>query len=249
MSQSQFTRAILDASLPVPEGLLDGHNRPAGARFNVYRNNVVVSLTEAMHSAFPVISKLLGKENMDGVSGLYIRAHPPSSPMMMFYGEHFPAFLAKMKQLGHLGYLADVARLELALRRSYHAADATPITANALGQIAPDTLMQTRLTLAPSIQLVTSPWPIFDIWRYNTNDSAPKPEAVSQDILITRPEFDPIPQRLPVGGAFWISSLMQGQPIGKAHESTQISTPEFDLGATLTLLLQGEAIVNLKTKG
>ncbi len=249
LSQSQFTRAMMDASLPVPDGISDAQKRAAGRRFNVYRNNVAVSLTEAMHAAFPVIAKLLGKENMDGLSSLYLRAHPPSSPLMMFYGEHFPAFLAGMEQLNHLGYLADVARLELALRRAYHAADAAPIAADALAKLSPDALMQTQVTLAPSVQVISSPWPIWDIWHFNTVENAPKPKAVAQDVLITRPEFDPIPHTLPAGGASWISSLMQGERFGDAHDATLNTTPEFDLGATLTLLLQDGAIINLDNKG
>jgi len=238
----------MDASLPVPGGLSDARNRPAGRRFDVYRNNIAVSLTEAMHAAFPVIAKLLGKQNMDGLSGLYLRAHPPSSPLMMFYGEHFPAFIAGLEQLSHLGYLADVARLELALRRTYHAADVPPITAEALAQIPPDALMQTQLTLAPAVQIIASLWPIFDIWHFNTTDGASKPQAVAQDILITRPEFDPIPNVLPTGGAVWITALEQGATIGEAHEITLTNTPEFDLGTTLALLLQGNAIIDFYKK-
>ena len=66
VSQNLFRSALLDPSLPVPGGLTDAEGRPAGARYNVYRNNVAVSLTEALHTGFPIISKLLGKENMDG---------------------------------------------------------------------------------------------------------------------------------------------------------------------------------------
>ncbi|NIZ60058.1 DUF2063 domain-containing protein [Sedimentitalea sp. CY04] len=249
VGEKHFIQAMMDPSLPVPEGLSDSQFRPAGRRFNVYRNNVATSLTAAMHTAFPVITKLLGKENMDGLSGMYLRAHPPTSPIMMFYGADFPVFLAEIKQLDHLGYLADIARLELALRTSYHAADAQPIPADALAQIAPDDLMKTQITLSPSVQLIASAWPIYDIWRFNTQDDAPKPNAGAQDILITRPEFDPIPQLLPAGGADWIMGLMQGATIAEAHDKTLETMPEFDLGATLTLLLQGGAITHLTTKG
>ncbi|MCK5502705.1 MAG: putative DNA-binding domain-containing protein, partial [Tritonibacter mobilis] len=135
--EEQFTRAILDARLPVPEGLLDGVARPAGRRLSVYRNNVAVSLTGALHQGFPVIAKLLGQQNMDGLAAMYLRAHPPSSPLMMHYGANFPEFLENLEQLSHLGYLGDVARLELALRRSYHAGDAAPLDPARLGAMAP----------------------------------------------------------------------------------------------------------------
>ncbi|UWQ34228.1 DNA-binding domain-containing protein [Leisingera sp. M527] len=249
VSQADFTRAMMDAGQPVPDGLVDHQDQPAGRRFSVYRNNVAVSLTEAMHSAFPVIAKLLGKQNMDGLAGIYLRQHPPSSPLMMFYGDHFPAFLEGMEQLKHLGYLGDVARLELALRRAYHAADAAPVPPEDLGALTPGDLMNTRVALAPAVQLLRSPWPIHGLWLYNTEDSAPKPQAQAQDVLITRPEFDPIPQLLPPAGAHWIRALTKGASIGEALEQAAAEDETFDLGATLTLLLQGGAITGLDSKG
>ncbi|WP_298847393.1 DNA-binding domain-containing protein [uncultured Ruegeria sp.] len=244
VSQSEFRAAMMDASAPVPDGLLDAETRPAGRRFSVYRNNVAVSLTEAMHQAFPVITKLLGPQNMDGLAGIFLRQHPPSSPLMMFYGEAFPDFLAGMQQLSHLGYLPDVARLELALRNSYHAADSQPAPAETLA-VDPEKVMQARLRFAPAMQMIRSDWPVHAIWRFNTETDAPKPDARAEDVLITRPEFDPIPQLLPAGGANWIAHMKNGDTIGEAFEKTAVELPEFDLGTTLALLLQGGAITSV----
>jgi hypothetical protein len=200
-----------------------------------------------MHQAFPVITKLLGPQNMDGLAGIFLRRHPPSSPLMMFYGEEFPEFLAGMEQLSHLGYLPDVARLELALRRSYHAADSTGIDPQALA-IDPEKLMAATVEFAPAMALLRSPWPIHAIWRFNTENDAPKPQAQAQNTLITRAEFDPLPNLLPPGGAPWIAALQGGQTIGAAHETALAEHPDFDLGATLALLLQGGAITTLNTE-
>ncbi|MCE8537195.1 putative DNA-binding domain-containing protein [Ruegeria pomeroyi] len=248
VSQDEFHAALLDPGRAIPEGLCDALAHPAGRRFNVYRNNVAVSLTEAMHQAFPVIAKLLGTQNMDGLAGIYLRQHPPTSPLMMFYGETFPEFLAGMRQLSHLGYLSDVARLELALRHAYHAADSTAIDPQVLA-IAPEALMASRLEFAPAMRLLRSPWPIHAIWRFNTEDGAPKPEPEAQDVMITRPEYDPVPQLLPPGGADWVAALQSGATIGAAYEAAAEQTPDFDLGATLALLLQGGAITSLTEQG
>jgi len=248
-SQTMFRTALLDPAKPVPDGLTDGADHPAGARFNVYRNNVAVSLTEALHVAFPVIAKLLGRENMDGLAGLFLRAHPPSSPLMMHYGAALPDFIAGLGQLSHLGYLPDVARLELALRQSYHAADSTGIDPAVLGALSADALLCMGITLTPATVLVRSDWPIHDIWRFNTQDDAPKPAPVAQDVLITRPDFDPVPNLLSDGSADWIATLQQGASIATALQTAQTGTPEFDLTTPLTLLLAGKAIASLDEKG
>lgn len=248
VTQTQFRAALLDPDHPIPGGLSDGADNVAGARFNVYRNNVAVSLTEALHSTFPVIAKLLGTQNMDGLAGMFLRHHPPSSPLMMHYGDAFPDFLAKMEQLSHLGYLPDIAQLELALHRSYHASDSEPIEPETLAGLEPDALMASVITLAPTVEILCSDWPIYDIWRFNSVTDAPEPRPIVQDVVITRAEFDPEPQLLPSGGAIWIRAIADGQTIAQSYEAAIDHDAEFDLGATLAILLQGSGVVSLTQK-
>ena len=68
VSQAKFTQALLNPEAAIPAGLIDPQGRPAGKRFNVYRNNVIVSLMDAMETAFPVIQKLIGAENFRNLS-------------------------------------------------------------------------------------------------------------------------------------------------------------------------------------
>ena len=247
VNQDHFTAALLDAAQPVPHGLSDPEGRGAGKRFDVYRNNVAVSLTEALETAFPVVRKLLGDENFRKVASVFLRAHPPTSPLMMFYGEAMPEFLEHFPPVAKWGYLPDVARLELALRHSYHAADAAPIDPAELQSLAPEALMSARVTLAPSVRLLRSSWPVHALWRFNMEPGAPKPEARAEDVLIVRPEFDPDPVLLPPGAAHFVSALQGGQPLGQAFDEALSEFPEFDLTTTLGLLIGTCALTGLET--
>ncbi len=239
--QSQFSRALLDPEQPVPDGLAGPNGRAAGRRFDVYRNNVVLGLSDALADCFPVIAKLLGADAFAAVARRYVRQHPPETPLMMFYGDAFPAFLAGIEQLGHLGYLADTARLELALRRAYHAADRPALAADRLQALPPEDLMAAKLVFVPALQIVRSDWPIHAIWRFNTEPDAEQPRMAAQDVLITRPGFDPVPVVLPSQAAALLAALMAGVPFGTALEQA----PGVDLAAVLGLLLAQGAIADI----
>lgn len=243
MSQSEFRAALLDPDRPAPEGITDPAGGPAGRRFDVYRNNVTVSLTEALRQAFPVVRKLVGEEFFTAMAREHARAHPPASPLMMFYGAAMPAFLESFPPVANLGYLPDIARLELALRHAYHAADAAPVAPERLQELPPDAFVAARLRLAPAVRIVRSRWPIHAIWTANARDGTAPRQVAAEDVLVVRPDFDPEPRLLPPGAAPFIAAITDGRTVGEALDAAG----EFDLAATLGLLLGGSAIVGIST--
>ncbi len=243
--QSEFVQAILNPGLPVPEGLQNPEGAPAGKRFSVYRNNVAVSLSEALEVTFPVIRKLVGDEFFKAMAGVFLRQHQPNSPVLMFYGAEMPAFLEGFEPVTHLGYLPDVARIELALCRSYHAADTPPLDPTALQAIAPDDLLKIHLHLAPSVHLIRSKWPAGSIFHANSSGGALPTEMHPEDILITRPEFDPAVTTLPPGAGAFIAALIDNKSMGDALKQATITSGDFDLTETLGLLLSAGAITKI----
>ncbi len=242
MRQDAFTKALLDPTLAVPEGLVDAQGRPAGRRFSVYRNNVANSLTEGLEQGFPVIRKLVGDEYFKALAGNFLRAHPPTSKLMMFYGAEMPAFLADFPPLAHLPYLADVARLELALRESYHATDATPIEVEVLSNLAPEAFISARFKLAPALRVVVSRYPVWSIWQANSVVGVPAPVMRPEAAIVIRPGYDPVAHLLPEGGAAFVGALQAGQSIGAAVD---LAGEGFDLSAILGLLIGGGALIEL----
>jgi len=239
-TQTAFRTAILDPASPPPNGVTNPDDVQATKRFDVYRNNVAVSLTDALETAFPVVHKLVGLEFFRAMAGIYLRAHPPKSPVMMFYGDDMPDFLTGFAPARSVPYLPDVARLELALRHSYHAADATPIAPNALAQIAPDMLPNITFSFAPSVFVIPSRYPLQSIWASNTHGTDVMKGA--QPTLITRPDFDPQVDALTPENSNVLTALIAGETLGNAlrHGGTG-----FDFGPLLGLLLARNALTSI----
>jgi hypothetical protein len=243
MIARDFAAALLDPDLPVPAGLTGPQAQPAGRRFGVYRNNVAVSLTRALEDGFPVLRALLGAEFFAAMAGVFLRRHPPDSALLMHYGQDMPAFLAAFPPVAHLPYLPDVARLELALRRAYHATDAAPVPAQRLMALAPDRLAAARLRLAPAVAVIRSAHPLHAIWLAAQAPAERRRFSGAEDVAVLRPGFDPVVRLLPPGGAAFLLALQGGDAIAAAVSA---GGADLDLAATLALLVEGQAITELE---
>lgn len=241
MSPSVFAHAVLTPEAPVPPGLVDPLGRPALRRFDVYRNNVAVSLVAALEEGFPVVRQLVGEAFFAAMALVFLRAHPPQGPVLSGYGAAFPTFLAQFPPVAHLGYLPDMARLELLLRDSYHAADAVPVAADALAALPVAALLASRTLLAPSLRLLPSRWPVQAIWCAHHDGSADAPMQAG-DVVVLRAEFDPRPHLLPAGGL----AVIKGLQAGLTLEAALDAAPGTDLAGVLTLLLGARAIVEVR---
>jgi hypothetical protein len=161
--------------------------------------------------------------------------------MLMLYGAEFPEFLQGFPPVRHLGYLPDVARLDQAMRESYHAEDALALDQAAFQRLIGADLARLRLTLVPSLRLVRSAWPIVSIWAANA-EGGPAPRPGAEDALVLRPEFDPKPRSLPSGGGAFVAGLIAGESLGA---SIDLAGPDLDLPAVLSLMIAGQAITGV----
>ncbi len=241
MTQAAFAQAVIDPQAAIPAGLVDPQGRPAPKRFSVYRNNVASSLTRALEASFPTVRKLVGDAFFAAMAGVFLRAHPPRSRILALYGDEFPGFLERFAPVAQLAYLPDVARLDQAMRESYHAADSEPLPEAAFQRLLGADIAGLRLRLAPSLRLVRSRWPVVAIWTANA-EGGPPPGPGAEDALVLRPEFDPRPHLLTAGGGAFVRCILDGLSLG---ESLDHSAAANDLPAILSLLITGRAIVGV----
>lgn len=236
--QADFARAVLDPAMPVPEHVTSGATARPANRFAVYRNNVIVSLVDALRARFPATEKIVGTEFFVGMSRAFIEMHPPESPLMMAFGDRLPRFIEGFSAAASVPYLADVAWIERARTKAYHAPNASTCDLSNLLSSEPERLYDARLELHPSLGVVRSQFPVVTIWEVNSQDDTypADPDFRSgEDALITRPVLDVMVGRLPAGGARLLAKLQTssfGESVNAAAE-----VPEFDLTSTLAFLI------------
>jgi hypothetical protein len=132
-------------------------------RFNIYRNNLRITLRNALRTTFPAIEKLVGDEYFSALALAFAELHPPRSAIMSDYGDCFPDFLAGLEPLRDYPYVPDVARIEFARVQAYHAADAERFGLQNEASII--RALDTPAKLHPSVTIITSEQPALSIWR------------------------------------------------------------------------------------
>jgi len=241
-----FARALLDPAHAVPSGLVGPDGQPSARRFNVYRNNVVASLTRVLRAAFPATASIVGEEFFAAMARVHVAEEPPASALLFEYGAGFPDFIRRFEPAADLVYLPDVAYIEWAWIEAYHAREARHLGPDAFARMSPDDLPFARLALHPSLHIVRSPFPAATIWRMNTGREALKPVdlgAGAEDVLVVRPDADVAVLALLPGAADFLFALRDMRCILDATAAALDADPRFDLSANLSALIGARIFV------
>lgn len=251
-AQAGFAAAMLDPNRRCPDGLRSWNGSDPAARLAVYRNNVVGSLTDALADTFPVVQQLVGEEFFRAMAGVFVRRSPPRSRVLAQYGEDFPQFVGQFEPARSVPYLADVARLEFARVRAYHAADAEPVSAGDVGLALSsgtrgDRIGDLCLVCHPSVCTLASSFAVVTLWAAHQGDA--DVEAVDVDrgecAVVLREGLGVVVLRAPDGAASFVAAVLQGQRLGEAAATAELAASTFDLTATLSLLLRHGALTSL----
>lgn len=226
-----FAPALLDPMRAAPPVVTGPNGRAAGKRYDVYRNNVTVSLVDALAAIYPAVQRITGLDFFRAMARFHVRENPPTSPLLFEYGRGFPDFIAGYEHAQMMPWLADVARIERAWLDAYHARDAAPLAPAQLAAVAPERLADLVLTPHPATRIVRSQFSAVRIFAAN-RDQSPVGRidaSTPEDALITRAEFDVEVRHLPPGGAVFATSLMAGRPLGEAAAVALEAAADFDI--------------------
>lgn len=236
-TQQDFVNALFDPAA-MPAGLTTARGAPDPARFAIYRNNVFVALIKPLEARFPVVRRLVGDEFFRAMARDFVLESKPASPLIMNYGDEVPQFIRRYEPAATLPYLADVAALEAAWTRAYHAADAMPLEPGALAEMPVEELLATPLMAHPAATLISSPFPIGSIWAaHQADDVLPIAVWKPETVLIARPAFDVSVHVLPSSDATFAEALLAGTAPGDAAATAMNDNRDFNFGAALAGLV------------
>ncbi|MDX5594706.1 DNA-binding domain-containing protein [Pseudovibrio sp. SPO723] len=243
---ASFSGNLTRSDFLVPTGLVGRDGETSQRRFEVYRNNVLSSLSAALAANFPAIQRLLGEEYFKALAVEFVRQSPPTQPVLSEYGADLPEFVRSFPPLADYPYLGDVASLEWVWLKAYHGAELAVTAAEQLQEVTGERLNEVRFKVHPTASSVISQFPIYEIFKVNRDGAAATPVAGGgQGVLVVRPGMHVVVEQVSPETLFLFEQLKQGVSLGAAAEAGLSQFPGFDLGSCLSSLLQTGALAQV----
>lgn len=248
MSEAQRQRELLAAlfagAAALPAGLREDGKR-ASRGLEAYRANAEAIAERALGSTFATVRAMLGDEDFRHLAREFWRAQPPARGDLGMWGEGFPAWIAAHAGLRAWPWLADGARLDLALHHSERAQDAE-LDAGSLTLLESADPSSLKLLLMPGTALLCSPWPIASIHRAHQLAGAAAEHAFAEvrhaiaeqrgeQAMVVRAGWRAAVVPLDALTAGWTQDLLAGIPL---HDALMRAGEGFDFAAWLATALR-----------
>lgn len=241
--QRELLAALAGGAAPI--GVLRETGERASRALEAYRANAESIAERTLASAFATVQAMVGDEDFRHLAREFWRAHPPERGDLGEWGDAFPAWLAAHSGLAAWPWLADSARLDLALHRSERAADAV-LDADSLGLLESTDPTQLRLLLMPGSAVLRSPWPIASIHRAHQRQGDAAEQAfadvreaiaagLGEQVLVARRGWRAVVHPLDALGAAWAHDLLAGANLADALTR---AGDDFDFAAWLAIALR-----------
>lgn len=225
-----------------------GHsNAEKEARFNVYRNNVFVSLMDSLADIFPVTQTLVGEDFFRVMAREYIIFNPPKTPVISDYGDNFADFVRHFEPAKTVPFLAGLAALEFNLLALTNAQECKTLeyaqVSEAFNNASdPEKL---RLHLPPTTQILVSPFAIGSIYLAHKGTDNHSLADIKIDkseyLLLSKSHLYAELHIICHADAIFIKHLMQAKPLGEAIPDDE----HFDPGTSLAKLIDWKLLTKI----
>lgn len=188
--QLQFQQHLLgegDAS-----ALIAGTAARCQLGLDIYANAYRLRLLDTLSDAYQKTQAVMGEAAFEAAAFGYIANHPPTTRSLRWYGDRFSTHLASRHP--DTPALAEMARLDWALRAAFDGPDAAVLDAAALGAIAPEAWATLSLVPVPTAELLVFGHNTVAVWQALDDAESPPPWAASPvdvDWLVWRKGVQP----------------------------------------------------------
>lgn len=255
--QLAFQAAVLGQ--PLGAGLLRPGPGGQPAVLAIYQHAHGARLSSALRDNFEVLAQAMGDDAFEALAAAYIQAQPSTTPSIRWFGHQLANFMTQQIDAGsglvaHPA-LADMARMDWALRAAFDAADASVLQRDALASLPAEQWPALRLGLHPSVQQVTLDWAVEPAWQLlrlaeaNDEPALCEPEPHRHELLVWRQGLETRWRALAEDEAALLRALASGRDFAALCAMAAEQSPGDQALARMVGLLQQWLTAGLLCQG
>lgn len=230
-------KQVTSDKLPLELASLFSSGDSIPERLDIYRNNIVKSLTNSLLATYPLINNLTGEKFASYLMRSFVLENPPERACLAYYGKGLEKFIENFPPAGQLPYLAALARLEWAINMAYYAEDDHSVTPADIEDKLCGDIYNLSLRLRSSVSLTYSKWPLLKIREFcnRYDDKCQDTLNINQPggaIMVYRPLLE-VKVLSIEPSEYNFLKLLQVKKLGEALEELLINHPSFDFNQFL----------------
>jgi len=198
---------------------------PAGAdpaaRIAVYTDGYPARVTAALRETYPALANILGDGSLAALCDRYRGALRDEPENLNYVGAELPRFLRTDRLTEQLAFLPDLAELEWAVTRCFHAAAGAPFDATRCRRWSFDDWQRAQIRFQPGLALLRSRWPLRALHATRNEDRSEIDVDLEQGgecVVVFRRGFEVAVEAAPPREADAIEAFQTGATLGEVSE-------------------------------
>jgi hypothetical protein len=178
--QVNFQKYLLEENPEFHGFIIDTEKVSAETRLSIYGHAYRSRLIDVLASNYPVLKVYLDNEVFENVAVEYIKQCPSNYRSIRWFGDKLPAFLADHSELNQFVHLSELAQFEWCMGLVFDAADDTRVTIDEMVKIPPESWVNMRLCVHPSVYRMNFITNAVQIWQDIFDEKTPREACENQ---------------------------------------------------------------------
>lgn len=234
-AQRNFVATINEGPGALDSTLFAGTSERIILGLKAHANTISHARLVALEDSFPLTRAEIGEERFNKLSREYVETTPVKASDLTNIGSHFASFL---QNSNIPAAVSDLATIEWAWLESFHAADRSPLTLEAVGAMAEADLLALPVELHPAAKICRLHAPLAPSLAHLASEI-----DTPQAILVTRPDADVRLLAIDKGTLLCTQNCLHSTTIGNLLALVSEQGQEADpIGPVLTLIGAGALV-------
>lgn len=186
-------------------------------RVEIYQGMYLLRMSDALLADYPALARFLGEDAFFELVRDYVQVYPSRSYTLNRLGDHMPDFLRNARRRKHHLFLAELARLELAVAQVFDAPEVAPLGEAQIAAVPLEDWERAVLRPVPAFQLLRLRWNANDYAQAVKQETRPpRPRRVSGYVAVYRRDYAVYRHALTRAGHDLLQQLADGVALGRA---------------------------------